>query len=60
MGGPCDRKISAETPEEMMDEAMNHMRTDHPNDKKMTSMSEDEREDWKDGIMKKWDALPES
>ena len=57
MGGPCDAKLSAETPNEMMNVGMAHMEQAHPemaadikkmpkDDPAMTKWSQDFQKTW--------------
>ena len=61
MGGPCDEKISAETKDEMMGNAMAHLESAHPemaaqvkampkDDPMMVSWSQKFEEDWANAV----------
>ena len=59
MGGPCDDKISANSPDEMMKKGMEHAEKNHPDlAKKMKEMSPEERKDWNHSFMKAWGMTP--
>lgn len=60
LGGPCDHKIRGNTPEEMMENGMKHLKIEHPDmSKKMESMTKEENEKWRADFMKKWDSTEE-
>lgn len=59
MGGPCDARMTAETPEEMMKKGGEHvkMSTDAAHMKiaeMMSDMSPEDNKKWTDDFMKKW------
>lgn len=59
MGGPCDHKIVASTPKEMIDAGMKHLEKEHPEiAKKMKDMSAEENEKWNDSFMATWEMAP--
>lgn len=65
MGGPCDEKISAETPEEMMKEGKKHIMnaTDKAHmeiARQMDMMTPEENKEWEKMFRKKWNATKES
>jgi predicted small metal-binding protein len=60
MGGPCDHMISANTPKEMIDAGMEHLKKDHPEMlTDMQNMSADEKEKWNTSFMKSWEMTPD-
>jgi predicted small metal-binding protein len=60
MGGPCSYKMSADTPKEMLEMGMDHVKENHPNvAKNVENMSADENKKWNDTFMKNWDMSPE-
>ena len=61
MGGPCDAKLSADTPKEMIEKGMEHVKKSHPEMiKDMDKMSKEEGKKWNDTFMKKCDMTPDS
>ncbi len=59
MGGPCGYKISANTPKEMMEEGMEHLKESHPDiSRKMETMSAEENKDWNDSFLRTWEITP--
>jgi predicted small metal-binding protein len=61
LGGPCGHEITGETKEEMMTNAMDHVREFHPEMvADIEAMTPEESEKWaKDHLDKVWDETPE-
>ena len=56
MGGPCDEMIVAETKEEMMTKAMDHVRSAHPEMvAAIEGMSAEENAAWQEKFDKAWE-----
>lgn len=65
MGGPCDAKMSANTPEEMMKMGGDHVMSmkDEAHLKiagDMQKMTPEANKEWQVAFMKKWAAAPDS
>jgi predicted small metal-binding protein len=59
LGGPCDYKITANTPEEVIKSGMKHVEKAHPEiAKKMENMSYEEGKNWNHFFMKIWRMTP--
>lgn len=59
MGGPCEAKITGNTPEEMMKNGMRHMEEEHPemaDDIKAMDKNDPKMVDWNKKFMKEWDS----
>lgn len=60
MGGPCSAMITGNTPKEMVDNGMRHLKQDHPGmAKKMEGMSKEDGEKWMMEFEKKWKDAPD-
>lgn len=60
MGGDCDMEIYAETSAEMAKKMTTHVMEMHPDvAQKMSTMTEDEHEEWEKDFHQKWDVAPE-
>jgi predicted small metal-binding protein len=65
MGGPCDFKMTADTPEEIIKKGEEHVKaaTDKSHikiTKQMGAMTPKENKEWNEMFMKKWNAAPDS
>ena len=59
LGGPCDYKIKANTPEEIIKNELKHVEEKHPDiAKKMENMSYEETKNWNHFFMKIWRMTP--
>lgn len=59
MGGPCDYKMMAKTPKEMMEIGMKHVEKSHPGiAQNMKNMSAKENRKWNNTFMKSWKMIP--
>jgi len=59
LGGRCDYKITANTPEEVIKNGMKHVEKNHPDiASKMEKMSYEEAQNWKHFFMKVWRMTP--
>ncbi len=59
MGGPCDAAMTANTPDEMMEKGMEHVRKAHPEMvDDIENMSDEDGKKWNDAFMKKWASTP--
>lgn len=59
LGGPCDYKMSANTPEELIKGGMRHLEETHPEmAEKMENMSYEETKNWNHFFMKLWRMAP--
>ncbi|HWB33785.1 MAG TPA: DUF1059 domain-containing protein [Candidatus Paceibacterota bacterium] len=62
MGGMCEEKMSANTPEEMMDKGMQHLEAAHPEmAANVKAMPKDDPKmvEWNNKFMADWAAAPE-
>jgi len=63
MGGPCDAKITGNTPEDMMKNAMKHLEAVHPDMAKTvheTPENDPMMVAWREKFMKDWEAAKQS
>jgi len=59
LGGGCDYKMTANTPEEIIKNGMKHVAKDHPDiAKKLENMSYEENRNWNHFFMKLWRMTP--
>lgn len=59
MGGPCDYAVTANTPKEMIDKGMEHVKKNHPDiAQNMDSTPQEEKDVWYDSFMKTWEKTP--
>lgn len=59
MGGPCDHKMTANSPEEMMKKRAEHVEMNHPEiTERMKNTSYEENKDWEHSFMKTWRMTP--
>lgn len=55
LGGPCGASMMASTPDEMLKNAMEHVKMAHPEMVAgIEGMSDEENKKWNDMFMKKW------
>jgi len=62
MGGPatCSTTISGNTPDEMINNGMEHLKATHPDMVEgMKTMPKETMEGWRADFQKKWDAAPD-
>ncbi|HVZ75913.1 MAG TPA: DUF1059 domain-containing protein [Candidatus Paceibacterota bacterium] len=62
MGGPCEAKMSANTPEEMLDKGMQHLKDAHPEmaaDIAATPKDDPKMVEWNNKFQADWAATPE-
>lgn len=62
MGGPCNFKMTAETPEEMIKKGVEHINTAEDEyhikiAKQMKTISPKDKKEWDEMFMHKWDML---
>ncbi|MDR3572152.1 MAG: DUF1059 domain-containing protein [Candidatus Pacebacteria bacterium] len=63
MGGPCEEKLSGNTPEELMGNAMHHLEAAHPQmaaDVKATPADAPMMVEWNKKFMEDWGNTPDS
>lgn len=63
LGGPCEAKITGNTPEEMMTNGMAHLESAHPEmaaKVKATPKDDPMMVSWNEKFVKDWAAAPES
>ena len=61
LGGACDKKLTAETWDEMVKTMTQHVMDAHPDvAKKMEKMHADDPKQWGREMRPKWDAAPET
>ena len=61
LGGTCDRKLSAESWDDMVKKMTQHVMAEHPDvAKKMEKMHKDDPKQWARETRPKWDAAKES
>jgi predicted small metal-binding protein len=60
LGGTCDKKLSAESWDEIVQVMTKHVMQEHPDvAKKMEQMHNDDPKKWSRETKPKWDAAPE-
>jgi predicted small metal-binding protein len=60
LSGPCDAKMTAATPDELVKMAMAHVESAHPDlAAKVKAMPKEETEKWMADFTAKWNARPE-
>lgn len=60
LGGECDKKLSAQSWDEMDDTMTKHVRENHPETaKKMEKMHKEDPQKWGAEMKTKWEAAPE-
>lgn len=61
LGGPCDASMTADSSEEMLKKATEHVNEAHPEIvEQMKAMSKDDMDKWNADFKGKWDATPEA
>lgn len=61
LGGPCDKKLSAESWADMVTTMTKHVMKYHPKTaKEMEQMHKDDPEKWAKEMKPKWEAVPEA
>lgn len=61
LGGTCDKKLSAESWDEIVQVMTKHVMQEHPDvAKQMEQMHNDDPKKWSRETKPKWDATPES
>ena len=61
LGGPCDKKLSAQTWEEMVKTMTSHVMAEHPDTARaMEKMHNEDPAKWGRETKPKWDAKPEA
>ena len=63
MGGPCDAKMSADSPDEMMRVGMEHLESVHPDmaaDVKSMPKDDPKMVEWGKQFQKTWEETPDS
>jgi predicted small metal-binding protein len=61
MGGPCDAELKGNTPKELLDMGMEHVKAMHPEMiDNMKNMTKEQNDAWNADFEKKWEAAPET
>lgn len=63
LGGPCEEKISGNTPDELMTHAMTHLEATHPEmaaDVKATPKDDPKMVEWSNKFKEDWEKTPDS
>jgi predicted small metal-binding protein len=61
MGGPCDTALSGSTPDELVGNAMEHLKAEHPEmAADVEKMTPEQTETWNKDFHAKYEAKPET